>query len=101
MGRFRARTVCAAIAFAGGLVLTVRGQTDHTALQILQYVGLPAVDEGLIADDSHTPSSPATLRRAAMLQAALQDRVGASGGRYRAGRVIVKFRDEAAAPDRR
>src|SRR5205814_8356492 len=57
--------------------------------------------EGMIADESHTPSSPETLRRAALLEALLQDRVGASGGHYRPGRVIVKFRDEAAMPDRR
>jgi serine protease len=102
MGGVRARTVCATVLVASGLVLTLRGQTaDDWRLQILEHVGLPAIDEGMIADESHTPSSPETLRRAALLEALLQDRVGASGGHYRPGRVIVKFRDEAAMPDRR
>ncbi len=84
MGRFRARTACATLIVAGGLVLTVRGQVaDDSRLQILQNVGLPAIDEGLLQD----------VRR-------VQDRVGASGARYVAGRVIVKFRDEAAMSER-
>ena len=101
MGRFRARTVCATVLVAGGLVLTLRGQTADSRLQILQYVGLPAIDEGLIQDDSHTPSSPETRQRSALREALLQDRVGASGSHHRAGRVIVKFRDEAEMPERR
>ncbi len=101
MGRFRARTVCATVV-AAGLVLRLRGQTtDDSRLQILEHVGLPAIDEGMIADESHTPASPEALKRAALLAALLQDRVGASGGHYRPGRVIVKFRDEAAMAERR
>ena len=80
MGGVRARTVCATVLVAAGLVLTLRGQTaGDWRLQILEHVGLPAIDEGMIADESHTPSSPETLRRAALLEALLQDRVGASG----------------------
>ena len=76
------------MAVTGGLVLTLRGQApDDTRLQVLQNVGLPAVDEGLIEG----------VRRVA----ALQDRAAASGARSLAGRVIVKFRDEAAMPARR
>src|SRR5258708_12516602 len=102
MGRLRARTVCATLAIAGGLVLRLRGQvSDESGLQILQQVGLPAVDEGLLQDDSHTPLAPETRRRAALRDALLNDRIGASGTHYRAGRVIVRFRDEAAMPDRR
>ena len=102
MRGFRALPVCATVLVAAGLVLTLRGQTaGDWRLQILEHVGLPAIDEGMIADESHTPSSPETLRRAALLEALLQDRAGASGGHYRPGRVIVKFRDEAAMPDRR
>src|SRR5664279_2441192 len=97
MGRLRARAVCATIAIAGGLVLTLRGQVAGDGrLQILQNVGLPAVDEGLLQDDSHAPSSPETRQRTALREALLDDRVGASGARYRARRVIVRFRDEAA-----
>jgi serine protease len=97
MSRFRARTAGAAITIAAGLVLTLRGQVDQGRLQILQNVGLPAIDEGLLQEETHTPSSAETRRRAA-LRAALQvqDRIGASGTRYRSGRVIVRFRDEAA-----
>jgi serine protease len=102
MGRLRARTFCAAIAIAAGLVLTLRGQIDQTRLQILQNVGLPAIDEGLLQDESHTPSSAETRRREAVRAALMvQDRVGASGTRYRSDRVIVRFRDEAAMTDRR
>jgi serine protease len=101
MGRFRARTVCATVVIAGGLVLTLRGQVaDQSRLQILQNVGLPAIDEGLLQDDSHTPVAPETRQRAALRQALLNDRIGASGTHYRAGRVIVRFRDEAAMTDR-
>jgi serine protease len=102
MGRFRAASACAAVVIAGLLVLTLRGQgTDDGRLQILEHVGLPAIDEGLLQDDSHTPSSPETRQRAASRTSMFQDRVGPTGTRYRAGRVIVKFRDEAAMPDRR
>jgi serine protease len=102
MGRLRARTVCATIAIAGGLAMTLRGQAPSDArLQILQNVGLPAVDEGLLQDDSHTPVTAQTRQRAALRAALLNDRVGASGTHYRAGRVIVRFRDEAAMADRR
>ena len=100
MGRFRARAACATFVIAGGLVLTLRGQVDQSRLQILENVGLSAIDEGLLQDDSHTPSSDQARQRTALLEALLDDRVGASGAHYRAGRVIVKFRDEAAMSDR-
>jgi serine protease len=87
---------------AGGLVLTLRGQVaDSTRLQILQAVGLPAIDEGLLQDDSHAPSTNEARQRKAIRELLSGDRVGASGTRYRAGRVIVRFRDAAAMPDRR
>jgi serine protease len=86
---------------AAGLVLTLRGQVDGTRLQILQSVGLPAIDEGVLQDDSHTPSSSATRQRRALRQALLADRVSTTGTHYRPGRVIVRFRDEAAMADRR
>src|SRR5438045_3663163 len=101
MGRFRARIVCATVMVAAGLVLTLRGQADGTRLQILQAVGLPAIDEGVLQDDSHSPSSSETRQRTAFRQTLLADRVSATGTHYRPGRVIVRFRDEAAMPDRR
>ena len=82
--------------------MSLRGQTaDESRMVIQEHLGLAAIDEGVIQDDSHTPSSLETRRRAALREALLQDRVGASGGHYRPGRVIVKFRDEAAMPERR
>jgi len=86
---------------AGGLVLTLRGQVDGTQLQILQAVGLPAVDEGVLQDESHSPSSNEARQRTALRQTLLADRVSATGTHYRPGRVIVRFRDEAAMADRR
>jgi len=101
MSRLRARAACAAITIAAGLVLTLRGQVDQTRLQILQNVGLPAIDEGLLQDESHTPSSPEARRRAAVRAALMvQDRTGPSGTRYRSDRVIVRFRDETAMTER-
>ena len=82
--------------------MTLRGQgADGPRLQIVESVGLPAIDEGLLQDDTHTPSSPTTRLRTALREALQGDRVGASGSHYRAGRVIVRFRDEAAMTDRR
>ncbi len=90
MGRFRARTLCATLAVAGGLVLSLRGQTpDEPRFVVLQGVGLPAIDEGLIADDSHTPHSLETRRRLALGASLSQDRTSATGARYRPGRLIV------------
>jgi serine protease len=94
--------VCVTIAIACGLAMTLRGQgAAGPRLQILESVGLPAIDEGLLQDDTHTPSSPTARQRTALREALQDDRVGASGSHYRAGRVIVRFRDEAAMADRR
>src|SRR4051812_43624066 len=102
MGRFRVRIAWVSIVLAGGLVLTLRGQSpEESRLQILQSVGLAGIDEGLLQDESHTPSSSTTRQRAAFRTSLFKDRVGSTGTRYRAGRVIVKFRDESAAADRR
>ena len=101
MGRLCARTVSATIAIACGLAMTLRGQVaGGQRLQILESVGLPAIDEGLLQDDTHTPSSPTTRQRTALREALQGDRVGPSGSHYRAGRVIVRFRDESALADR-
>src|SRR3954454_10036233 len=85
MSRFRVRAAGAAVAIAAGLVLTLRGQSaDDSRFQLLQNVGLPAVDEGLIVRDAR-----------------LRDRAGGIGAPVRPGLVIVKFHDEAAMTDRR
>ena len=100
MACFRARTACLALTIAGGLVLTLRGQVaDETRLQI-QAIGLPAIDEGLILDQAHMRDSMID-QRSTLRAALVQDRVASTGTLYRAGRVIVKFKDEAAMSDRR
>src|SRR3954467_1036253 len=85
MSRFRVRAAGAAVAIAAGLVLTLRGQgADGSRFQLLENVGLPAVDEGLI-----------------VREARLRDPAGVVGAAVRPGRVIVKFHDEAAMTERR
>jgi serine protease len=101
MGRLRAGAGCATLLIAVALVLTLRGQVaDEPRLQILANVGLPAIDEGVIADESHTPASPEALRRAAFRVIVDQDSGTTSRPHYRPGRLIVRFRDEAAISDR-
>src|SRR5438093_4870230 len=85
-------TLCIAVA----LVLDVRGQTSGGVRRIVD-AGLSAVDAGLMGDESHTPGSVETVKRARLANAISQDRVSASGIHYEAGRVIVKFRDQLAA----
>jgi serine protease len=102
MGRFRARASCATILIAGGLALTLRGQVaDQPRLQILQNVGLTAVDEGVIADQSHLSGAPGSQRRAAFHPTLEQAGPVAAVAGYRPGRVLVRFRDEASAAERR
>ena len=102
MSRFRARALCATIAVAAGLGLTLRGQTvEETRFAVLQGVGLPAIDEGAIRDESHAPTSVQSLQKRALAASMSGDLVSASGSRYRPDRLIVKFRDAAAMPDRR
>ena len=84
MGRFRAWVVGTALAISG-LALTLSGQSpDNGRFQILQNVGLPAVDEGLIR-----------------YEARLRDGAAAGGSRVRPGRVIVRFHDDVAMAERR
>ena len=102
MSRFRARALLVTLAVAGGLVLGLRGQSvEDVRFAVLQGVGLSAIDEGAIRDESHTPVSPqAVQKRALAASMSSTDFVGASGSRYRSDRLIVKFRDDAAMPDR-
>jgi serine protease len=100
MLRFRARTAAATLIVAAALVLTLKGQAPDArpSLQIAD-VGLPGIDEGVVWDESHTPSSDrARAARAAMTQT---NAAGVSGRAYRPGKVIVRFRDEVPADERR
>jgi len=102
MGRFRARTVFLAFAMVAALIMALHGQAgDDRRFEILQNVGLPAVDQGSIQDRELTPSSVAARRRAALRDALLGDHVSSTGTRYRAGRVVVRFRDASAMEERR
>jgi serine protease len=93
MSSSRVRLAIATFVTAGGLVLDLRGQTTVGLRQIID-AGLPGVDAGLIAGESHTPGSAETLKRARLADALSEVRVGAGGIRYAPGRVIVKFRDQ-------
>src|SRR5438309_891280 len=88
--RFLPLLVCA----VGLLSLVVRGQS-RPAIAVLD-VGLPAVNEGPIPDESHRPNSPEALFRAAIRAADDPVRAGHSGRTFTAGRVIVKFKDETS-----
>jgi serine protease len=83
-------------------VLTLRGQVaDQSRLQILQNVGLTAVDEGVIVDQSHLAGSPGSMRRAAFHPTLEPAAAVAAEARYRPRRVLVRFRDETSMAERR
>ena len=68
-------------------------QTPPSSLSILQNVGLPAVEEGVIQGESHVPGSLEALRRAAIRPiGAAVARPGSAASKFLPGRVIVKFR---------
>jgi serine protease len=92
----RARLVLlAALVVASALVLRAqRGAERHL---IFSGLGLPAVDEGVILNEIRAPGTPEDVRRAAMR--GLRDETGLSP-RYAAGRVLVKFREQASEADR-
>src|SRR5579872_2210135 len=73
------------------------GQTRASRIfDIRENVGLPAVEEGVIQGESHTPGTPDTLVRTATRGS----RIGANGAAYVPGKVIVKFRDGSTATAR-
>ena len=80
-------------------VLAVRGQSPDERHVIFENLGLPAVDEGLIVDETHAPGTPEARRRAST-RVALQDASGRTRARYVAGRLVVKFRDQTSDADR-
>jgi serine protease len=95
MLRTRVVLSCAAVA-AALATLGLRAQVvERNGFQVREGIGLPAVDEGVINDDTHNPSSYETRRRAAMRATMHTDGIGSSGARYDRGHVIVRFRDEA------
>ena len=73
---------------------------DDPPFLILQGVGLPAVDVGLMKDESHGPDEPEALRRRALRAALKADESPRSSASFRPGRLIVRFRDDAPAAAR-
>src|SRR4051812_31080448 len=97
----RTRVFLSGAAVAAALAtLGVHAQTTSGRYEVLEHVGLPAIDRGVIRDESHTPASPEAIRRAALLARFHTDGISSSGAHYARGRVIVKFRDEAPSSAR-
>src|SRR6187397_384410 len=72
----------------------VRGQTiADQPLVVIEHLGLPAIDGGVLQDDSHAPNTAEAIRRRALGAALAARRTGRETRPYAAGRVIVKFRD--------
>ncbi|HEY2152447.1 MAG TPA: hypothetical protein VGH34_16680, partial [Vicinamibacterales bacterium] len=96
MNRIRLR-VGAAVVLAGALAIGLRGQTaDESRFAIVQNLGLPAIDEGVVADSTHRPGAEVELRRAAIRASVARSTGNGVGSRYVPGRVIVKFKDTAS-----
>ena len=78
-----------------------QGQDAGAPRAFLPASILPAIDRGVVADMSHSPGSPEAVVRESMRHSAVAlDRTGASGTRYVAGRVIVKFRAGVSSASR-
>src|SRR5262245_1633634 len=98
MGSLRARFAWIALAIAAE-VIAAHGQSAVERHVIFQNVGLPAVDEGLIVDETHAPGTPEARKRAAV-RAALTRQTERPAVRCVPGRVVVKFREQATEADR-
>ena len=68
---------------------------DDPPFLILPGVGLPAVNVGLMQDESHAPDAPEALHRVAIRAGLRGDDGARPAASFRPGRLIVKFRDEA------
>ena len=102
MLRFRDRTVAAALVVAAGLVLTVRGQAPLAPSLHIENIGLAAVEEsGAIWSEARPGGRVDAIKRAARDTSAQNSRIGTSGRAYTPGRVIVRFRDDVPAAERR
>jgi serine protease len=85
------------LTFAAASVLVLlggargHGQNPGQLRTLLSPYPLPAVDQGVLADESLGPTRQSTLAPRARMKSL--DRTGQSGATYVAGRIIVKFRD--------
>ena len=85
------------IAVVGFLIpYSARGH-GQTSQQPGGATGMPAIDRGLVARVYRSPDSPETRLRASIRSLdGPRERTGASGARYVAGKLIVKFRAGAS-----
>src|SRR5215216_2016208 len=98
MGRFRVQVTALALAVVFG-VLTLYGQSGDRHV-IIENLGLAAIDQGLLIHAlTHAPGTAEAWRRI-NIREALRESGGNAGARYAAGRLIVKFRDDATAEQR-
>jgi serine protease len=102
-GSVHVRTVSfVLVTLVAWLAVSAGGQSPAPSRRtLLSRVAPRAIERGISPDLSHAPGTP-EMRRRRSIQAASRvvDRVSASGGRYRPGRVIVKFRDGMSAAAR-
>ena len=96
MVRIRVLLSCATLATALATTLGLRAQVaERNGFRVLEGVGLTAVDQGVLGDDTHTPASFETHRRSAIRAVMHTDGIGSTGAAYDRGHLIVRFRDEA------
>lgn len=92
----RARLAGLTLTLASTLALGVHGQRRDDPRLYIDPVGLPAVDTGVAHELWRAPGTQETFDRLAF-QSSLRAAVdGSGGGRYEAGRVLVRFRDGAS-----
>src|SRR3954469_24980308 len=90
--------VAAGALAAGG---PARGQASGASRQVLDRFAPPAIERGISPLTTQSPdSSDVQRRRSIRAASAVVDRTGASGARYVAGKVIVKFRETASPRER-
>jgi hypothetical protein len=82
------------VALIALFTVAVLGQAPPSSRRILSRIAPPAIQRGISPALSHAPGTPEMRRRQSIHAISrVVDRRGASGARYRPGRVIVKFRD--------
>jgi subtilisin family serine protease len=99
---FRSRLPGAVLACAAALAFFVtmhgQGQTAGPARVLVDASGPPPIERGISPLMTHSPDNPDITRvRQVETPMAALDRTGASGARYVAGKVIVRFKDEGSA----
>ena len=94
MFRLRVLLTCAAVSLVvGPFAVSGRGQIPSSSPRsLLDRVAPPAIERGINPIGRAAPSS-GQLPAGRTQTGGATDRVGAMGTRYRAGRVIVKFKD--------